>query len=137
MADDVTNAGQRIRQADPTDDHSADGRNAPPTLAQRANAHQIAAHEVQHIVLVTGSFVSTVTTLLASALGFVTALAWNTAVQGWLQTVKVFNLNNQVAKQFSYAVTVTIFAVVAIGILGLLTRRVRGQNLLTLQQQQK
>ena len=51
-----------------------------------------------------------ITTLIISAFGLVAALAWNTAIQGIF--VLVFGKASSVAAMLSYAVAVTIIAVI-------------------------
>jgi hypothetical protein len=96
-----------------------------PTAVQ-----QIALQEVQALVLATSNLVTTVSALVASALGFVAALAWNKAIQDWLPTIHFLNFDDPLAKDFAYAIAVTLFAVVVITALSLLNRRLKGKNLL-------
>lgn len=91
---------------------------------------QLASQQVQHIVVATSNLVSTLIFLLSSAFALVAALAWNKAISDWLPTVKLFDLTDPLAKDFAYALIVTIFAVVFIAILGILNGRVKGKNLL-------
>jgi hypothetical protein len=90
----------------------------------------LAVHQVQHVVVATGNLISTLIFLLSSALALVAALAWNKAISDWLPTVNLFNLTNPVAKDFLYALVATLFAVVLIGILGVINNRIKGKNLL-------
>ncbi len=90
----------------------------------------LAAHQVQHVVVATGNLISTLIFLLSSALALVAALAWNTAISQWLQTVSLFGLHDSTTKSFVYALVATVFAVVVIAILGAINNRIKGKNLL-------
>lgn len=87
-------------------------------------------HATQAILVVTGSVITTVSTLLASALGLVAALAWNKAISDWLPTVNFLSFTDPLAKDFAYAGVATLVAVAVISVLGVLNARIRGKNLL-------
>lgn len=91
-----------------------------------------AVQQAQNVVVLTSSFLSTLITVLGSAFALVAALAWNSAISAWLAVV--FPHNNHIASLFIYAGSVTVLAVVLISILGLLHKRIRGQNMLALTQ---
>ncbi|MBA3822739.1 MAG: hypothetical protein H0X24_02400 [Ktedonobacterales bacterium] len=98
-------------------------------LAMQHIAQDVANTQFKRVAVATSNVIISVVALLSSALGLVTALAWNKAVTDWLATAPFFD-NNTLAKEFVYAGALTIFGVMAIGILGLATRRLRGKNLL-------
>lgn len=100
---------------------------APPSPMA---VQQIALQEVQALMLATGNLVTTVSALVASALGFVAALAWNKAIQDWLPTIHFLNVRDPLVKDFAYAIAVTLFAVVVITALSVINRRLKGKNLL-------
>jgi len=50
-------------------------------------------------------------TLITASLGFVAALAWNTAIQGIFK--QIFGENSSIPAMLTYAITVTIIAVLA------------------------
>jgi VIT1/CCC1 family predicted Fe2+/Mn2+ transporter len=92
-------------------------------------AQAMAQQQVQRAVSATSNFVTTVVTLLSSAVGFVAAFAWNTAIQTWLQTLNVGN-GSLVERDFIYAIIATVFAIVVIGVLGFIHGRIKGRNLM-------
>ena len=96
---------------------------------QRA-AQAMAQQQIRNTVATATNFVTTVVALLSSAVGFVAAFAWNDAISHWLGTVPFFNTNSDVNKRFIYAIFATIFAVVVIGILGLVNGRIKGRSLI-------
>ncbi len=98
-------------------------------LAMQHIAQDVANAQLKRVAVVTSSIIISVVALLSSALGLVTALAWNKAVSDWLTTLHIF-ADDPLAKEFSYAIALTILGVMAIGILGYVTRRLRGENLL-------
>ncbi|HLC51200.1 MAG TPA: DUF5654 family protein [archaeon] len=53
-------------------------------------------------------FVKQFATLIVAAFGFASALAWNTAIQNWLQSQPTLSA----AGPWGYAIAVTIFAVI-------------------------
>ncbi|HEX6122569.1 MAG TPA: DUF5654 family protein [Ktedonobacterales bacterium] len=105
---------------------------APAATAQPSPmaVQQIALQEVQALMLATGNLVTTVSALMAAALGFVAALAWNKAIQDWLSTADILNIDNPLVKEFAYAIAVTLFAAVIIAALSVINRRIKGRNLL-------
>jgi uncharacterized membrane protein YidH (DUF202 family) len=101
--------------------------------AEGFSVQALAAQQVQHVVVATTNFVSTLIFLLSSALALVAALAWNKAISDWLPTVRIFDLTDPLAKDFAYAGVATAFAVVIISILGFINGRLKGKNLLVQQ----
>jgi CBS domain containing-hemolysin-like protein len=93
-------------------------------------AAAMAAQQVRRTIETTQNFISTVVALLSSAVGFVAALAWNNAISAWLPTISFFNTKDPVAKAFIYAIVATVFAIVVIGILGIVNSRIKGRNLI-------
>jgi|GEM_PF-1011133 len=93
-------------------------------------ATQMAAQQARRAVAATSSFLTTVVTLVSSAVGFVAAFAWNDALQAWLKTQ--YNAGDAVQGKLIYALVATVFAVVVIGILGLIHGRLLkdGKNLI-------
>ena len=65
-----------------------------------------------------------ITVLITSALGFVAALAWNSAVQKLFSVI--FGTQSSLAAMFTYAVVVTIIAVVVIIYLSRALGRLKG-----------
>ncbi len=65
-----------------------------------------------------------ITVLITSALGFVAALAWNSAVQKLFSVI--FGTQSSLAAMFTYAVVVTIIAVVVIIYLSRSLGRLKG-----------
>lgn len=98
-------------------------------LAMQHIAQDVANTQLKRVAIVTSNLILSVVALLSSALGLITALAWNKAMGDWLPTIPLF-AKNALAKEFSYAGALTVLGVIAIGILGLATRRLRGENLL-------
>ena len=94
---------------------------------QRA-AQAMAQQQIKNTVAAASNFLSTVVALLSSAVGFVAAFAWNTAIQGWLNSQ--VNLKDPNTRNFVYAIVATLFAVVVIGILGFINGRLKGRNLI-------
>ncbi len=92
-------------------------------------AQAMAQQQVQRAVAATNNFVATVVALLSSAVGFVAAFAWNSAIQQWLNTFN-FGNGNKVENAFIYAGVATIFAVIVIGILGLVNSRIKGSSVI-------
>src|SRR5215469_4455817 len=65
-------------------------------------------------------FIGTIVTLISSALGLVAALAWNTAITKWVNTLAtgpLASLKNSALLPFAQAIIVTIIAVVAVVVL--------------------
>jgi hypothetical protein len=91
---------------------------------------QIALQQVQAMMLATGNFITTVSALVAAALGFVAALAWNKAIQDWLPTIKPLNIEDRLIKEFAYAIAATLIAAVIITGLSVINHRIKGKNLL-------
>lgn len=87
--------------------------------------------QLQRGLQATSNFVSTVVALLSSAVGFVAAFAWNTAIQQALS--EYFGSNSKIDKallDLYYALVTTIFAVVVIAVLGVINGRIKGRSLL-------
>ncbi len=91
-------------------------------------------HEVQHVIVATSSFVTTIVALLAFAFGVVAALAWNKAISDWLTSVKLFNISDPHGEEFADAIIITLIAIVTVTALGIIASRIRGRNLLVIQQ---
>jgi hypothetical protein len=113
-----------------TPDQPAPATGEPAQPDEGFSVQTLAAHQVQHVMVATGNLISTLIFLLSSALALVAALAWNKAISDWLPTVKLFNLTDPIAKDFLYALVATVFAVVLIGVLGVINSRIKGKNLL-------
>lgn len=86
------------------------------------------------MLVATSSFLTTIIALLASAFGVVAALAWNKALSDWLQTVTIFSVKDALGKEFVDAIVITVIAIVIVTVLGIIASRVRGKNLLIIQQ---
>ena len=86
------------------------------------------------MVIATSSFVATIVALLGSALGVVAVLAWNQAISDWLKTVTIFNVTDKLGKEFVDAIVITLIAIAGVTVLGIIASRVRGKNLLVIQQ---
>lgn len=97
---------------------------------QRA-AQAMAQQQIKNTLAGASNFVTTVVTLLSSAVGFVAAFAWNTAIASWLPTVPLFSSSSKVTENFIYALFATLFAVVVIAILGIINGRIKGQSLIS------
>ncbi|GEM_PF-1085515 len=115
----------------------AEASDTTTTPTQTANGNETPAagarethHEVHYVVLAANNFITTVILLCTSAFGLVAALAWNKFITDWLGTVTILNNANQQAKEFAYALAITLIAVMVISILGLINARVKGKNLL-------
>ena len=67
------------------------------------------------------SFVTQFNVLITTAFGLVAALAWNTAIQGLF--TYIFGTQKSIVPMFTYAVVVTLVAVVAIFYISRLTAR--------------
>lgn len=110
----------------------------PPKVLTREQAQevqrlatQMAQQQMQRAYAVTSNFITTVVSLVSSALGFVAAFAWNTFIQAWLNSV--YNVGqNSVQGKLIYAIAATVFAVVVIGLLGIVTSRMfrSGRNMI-------
>jgi hypothetical protein len=98
-------------------------------LAMQHIAQDVANKQFRRFTIATSNVIISVVALLSSALGLVVALAWNKAVTDWLRTITIFD-NDPLAKEFAYAGGLTVLGVMAIGVLGYVTRRLRGENLL-------
>ena len=92
----------------------------------------LAAQEVRQVVIFTGDFVTTVVTLVSSALSLVAALAWNNFVQSWLPTVNWLNLRDPIIKELVYALAVTAFAVTSVTVLTSIRKRLKGRDVFKL-----
>lgn len=93
-------------------------------------AQAMAAQQIRRTIETTQNFISTVVALVSSAVGFVAALAWNNAISTWLPTIPFFSTHDRVTEAFIYAISATIFAVLVIGILGIVNARIKGRNLI-------
>src|ERR1700746_1671302 len=82
-------------------------------------AQELAQMQVQRVVVLTGNFFTTIITVITSAFGLVTALAWNKFIGDWLPTVNLFGVRNQLGKELVYTLTVTVITVLAIGVLAI------------------
>ena len=81
--------------------------------------------------MATTNFLTTMTTLVISAMGLVTALAWNRAISDWLPTVKFLNLHDPLVREFGYALGATVIAVLTITVMTIVNSRLKkGQMLL-------
>lgn len=87
-------------------------------------AQELAQMQVQRVVVLTGNFLTTVITVITTALGLVTALAWNKYISDWLPTVKLLGIiKDPLDKELSYAVAVTLITVVSLGIVAIIKER--------------
>jgi hypothetical protein len=86
-------------------------------------AQELAQMQVQRVVVLTGNFFTTIITVITSAFGLVTALAWNKFISDWLPTVKLFGVVDGLAKELVYALTVTVATVIAIGVVAITRER--------------
>jgi CO/xanthine dehydrogenase FAD-binding subunit len=95
-------------------------------------ASQMASHQVRQAITATNNFISTVATLISSALGFVAAFAWNDAIQSWIK----INTGDSAQAKTIYALTATAIAVIAVSVLGFINTRIlkSNRNLLTTDQ---
>ncbi len=100
--------------------------------AMQKIAQDVANQQFKRMVVVTNNIIVSAVALLASAAGLITALAWNKAISDWLPTAPIFSIHDRLIKEFAYAVAVTLFVVIAVGILGFITSRVKGNNVLDL-----
>ena len=99
-------------------------------LAMQHIAQDVANTQFKRVAVATSNLIISVVALLTSAFGLVTALAWNRAISDWLPTVNFLPTNDRLIKEFIYAGALTIFVVIALGLIGILLQRVRGENLL-------
>lgn len=119
--------------ADPTDT-SADGIQSPVATHDAPSSHGFfdpsalptaAAHQVQQVVILGGTFFSTVVALLASAFGVVAALAWSRAIFDWLPTVPLLDFHDPLVREFADAGVTTVVAVVVVLFLGVVNARLK------------
>ncbi len=112
--------------ADPTAT-SADGIQSPVATRDAPSSHGFfdpsaiptaAARQVQQVVILGGTFFSTVVALLASAFGVVTALAWSRAIFDWLPTVPLLDFYDPLVREFADAGVTTFVAMVVVLFLG-------------------
>jgi hypothetical protein len=96
-------------------------------------ASAMAQQQMKNTVQATTNFISTVVTLLSSAVGFVAAFAWNDAISHWIPTVPLLSTQSDVDKRFIYALFATLFAVVVIAVLGIVNGRIKGRSLIPTQ----
>ncbi len=68
-----------------------------------------------------GAFTKQFTLLVTTAFGLVAALAWNTAIQTLFTTF--FGTSKSIAPMFSYAIVVTVIAVIVIFYVSRLSER--------------
>ncbi len=90
----------------------------------------MATQQMRNTIGMASNFVTTVVVLLSSAVGFVAAIAWNSAIQDWLNTIPLLNSSSHVVKSFYYAIGATIFAIIVISILSVLNGRIKGRSLI-------
>jgi hypothetical protein len=100
--------------------------------AMQKIAQDVANQQFKRAVIVTSNLIVSAVALLASAAGLVTALAWNKAISDWLPTASPFSIHDRLVKEFAYAGAVTLFVIIAVGVLGYVTSRIKGDNLLDL-----
>ena len=94
-------------------------------------AQDVATQQAQYILVATTNFLTTMTTLVISAMGLVTALAWNRAISDWLPTLGFLALRDPLVREFGYAVGATVIAVLTITVLTIVNSRLKkGQMLL-------
>ena len=92
---------------------------------------QLAHAQVRRAASVTSSFVTTVVALISSAFGFVAALAWNNAIQAWINQTYSLGKTPDWRALVVYALAATALAIVVIAVLGLINARLKGgRNLL-------
>ena len=110
---------------------------AQSRLGERAAwAQDVATQQAQYLLVATTNFLTTMTTLLISAMGLVTALAWNRAISDWLPTVKALEFRDPLVRDFAYAVGATLIAVLTITVLTIVNARLRkGQVVLVREKQ--
>ena len=106
-----------------------------PASQHHAGAHVIdlpslAAQEAKQVIIFTGDVLTTTAALLTSALGLVAALAWNNFMQAWLPTIHPLNVHDPIIKDLVYALVVTLIAVLSVGLISRVRKRIRGRNLL-------
>ncbi len=121
---------------DPTDSDTPQ-----PTLRERVGesaawAQDVATHQAQYILVATTNFLTTMTTLVISAMGLVTALAWNRAISDWLPTVKFLALRDPLVREFGYALGATVIAVLTITVLTVVNSRLKKGQLLLVKDKQ-
>ncbi len=118
--------------ADPTDEYVSSPSDPHPLRSRfgesAAWAQDVAAQQAQYILVATTNFLTTMTTLLISAMGLATALAWNKAISDWLPTVKMFKLHDPLVREFAYAVGITLIAVLTISLLTVVNRRIKKEK---------
>lgn len=125
----AANDGATTTQTAGADDSSRDDDNG--TIGA------FVTQEVRQVVVATSSFVVTIVALLASAFGVVAALAWNKAISDWLASVNLFDISDPHGKEFVDAIVITVIAIVGVTVLGIIVSRLRGRNLLIIQQPQQ
>ena len=116
---------------DPTDAATPQATARSRFVEGAAWAQDVATHQAQYILVATTNFLTTMTTLVISAMGLVTALAWNRAIADWLPTVKFLDLRDPLVREFGYAIGATVIAVLTITVLTIVNSRLKkGQMLL-------
>ncbi len=90
-------------------------------------AQELAQMQVQRVVVLTGNFFTTIITVITSAFGLVTALAWNKFIGDWLPTVNLFGVTDHLGKELVYALTVTVITVLSIGVVAVMRARREGK----------
>jgi uncharacterized membrane protein len=99
-------------------------------LAMQRVAQDVANQQFRRALMITNNLIISVVALLSTAFALVTALAWNRAVSDWLPTVPFLTIRDPLLKEFAYAGLLTIFVIVSVGVLGLVTQRLEGRNLM-------
>jgi multisubunit Na+/H+ antiporter MnhF subunit len=84
-----------------------------------------APHEVPHMAL-KFEVIDKVAALITAAFGLIAALAWNTAIQAIF--IAVFGVQSSIAAMLSYAIIVTIIAVIATIWIGRVAERSKGEE---------
>ena len=74
-------------------------------------------------------FVQTMITLASASLGLIAALAWNEAIKATIQ--RVFGTSDSLAGLYTYAILVTVLAVVVLTLLAPMAARIGGEAVIT------
>jgi uncharacterized membrane protein YdbT with pleckstrin-like domain len=121
MADSRTDEARRAEDAAKrAEDAARKAEREQQEASVLADAAQTAKQAAKRASRFSREFVVTVFAVLTTAMGFVVALAWNTALSTWLSQ---FTLGARIYGLFIYAVSVTFLAVVVIILLTRLARR--------------
>jgi TRAP-type C4-dicarboxylate transport system permease small subunit len=118
MADPRTEAKRAEDAAKRAEDAARSAERAEASVL--VEAAQTAKQAAKRASRFSREFLVTVFAVLTTAMGFVVALAWNTALSTWLAQ---FTAGAQIAGLFIYAVGVTFLAVVVIILLSRVARR--------------